>query len=181
MDRATGKPTQYPIVSVNNVFIFPGSATLSSSPSNKINLSGIPELLQKAFTNLGEQLFQVITKQPRSHPPSKGHGHQPHFSPVLMFYRKKLIVYLDSAVVLSAALSSLSVEAYCVIVLRQAGPGFLTAELYFSSDELSLTAQLNSVVATHPRVTVGSYPAWSGQHYRTKVGDLPPPQPAELV
>jgi len=92
VDRATGKPTQYPIVSVNNVFIFPG----------------IPELLQRAFTNLGEQLFQ-------------------------------------------------------------AGPGFLTTELYFSSDELSLTAQLNSVVAAHPQVTVGSYPAWSGQYYRTKI------------
>ena len=66
VDRATGKPTQYPIVSVNNVFIFPGSTALSSSLSNKINISGIPELLQRAFTNLGEQLFQVITNKPAS-------------------------------------------------------------------------------------------------------------------
>merc|ERR1712032_1177659 len=40
-DKATGRPTQYPLISVENVFVFPG----------------IPELLQKAFHNLGAQLF----------------------------------------------------------------------------------------------------------------------------
>merc|ERR1712192_169265 len=40
-DKATGRPTSYPLISVENVFVFPG----------------IPELLQKAFHNLGAQLF----------------------------------------------------------------------------------------------------------------------------
>jgi len=48
-DKATGRPTQYPLISVENVFVFPG----------------IPELLRKAFNNLGAQLFgagkQVVT------------------------------------------------------------------------------------------------------------------------
>jgi len=42
-DKTTGKPTIYPLVSVENVFIFPG----------------IPELLRKAFNNLGEDLFKT--------------------------------------------------------------------------------------------------------------------------
>jgi len=45
-DKATGKLMLYPIVSVENVFIFPG----------------IPELLQRAFNNLGETLFKTDTK-----------------------------------------------------------------------------------------------------------------------
>lgn len=40
-DKATGKPTIYPLTSVNNVFIFPG----------------IPQLLERAFNNLGADLF----------------------------------------------------------------------------------------------------------------------------
>jgi len=46
VDKRTGKPTIYPLVSVKNVFIFPG----------------IPELLQKAFTNLGPDLFGSDSK-----------------------------------------------------------------------------------------------------------------------
>jgi len=42
-DKITGKTTIYPLVSVKNVFIFPG----------------IPELLRKAFNNLGDTLFST--------------------------------------------------------------------------------------------------------------------------
>merc|ERR1712227_600843 len=46
VDKKSGKPMLYPIVSVENVFIFPG----------------IPELLQRAFLNLGDRLFQTDSK-----------------------------------------------------------------------------------------------------------------------
>jgi len=91
-DKVTGKPILYPIVSVENVFIFPG----------------IPELLQRAFNNLGEILFKTETK-------------------------------------------------------------FISTEVYFSTDELSLTSRLNQLVKSHPAVTFGSYPSWSNQYYKTKI------------
>ena len=47
---------------------------------------------------------------------------------------------------------------------------FYNREYYFESDEISLTEKLNQLVKTHPRVTFGSYPAWSNQYYRTKAG-----------
>ncbi|XP_023334165.1 FAD synthase [Eurytemora carolleeae] len=45
-DYNTGKPTLYPLVSVNNVYIFPG----------------IPQLLERSFRNLGSTLFKVNFK-----------------------------------------------------------------------------------------------------------------------
>jgi len=91
-DKVTGKPIIYPIVSVENVFIFPG----------------IPELLQRAFINLGDILFKTDSK-------------------------------------------------------------FISSELYFSTDELSLTPRLNQLVSSHPGVTFGSYPSWTHQYFRTKI------------
>ena len=57
IDQVTGKPTLYPLVSVKNVFIFPGMLACISCGLLSPRLSGIPELLQKAFRNLGEKLF----------------------------------------------------------------------------------------------------------------------------
>jgi len=91
-DKATGRPTQYPLISVENVFVFPG----------------IPELLQKAFHNLGAQLFG-------------------------------------------------------------AGKQVVSDTVYLRQDEISITNTLNRLVKNHPNITFGSYPSWSGQHYRTKV------------
>jgi len=91
-DKVTGKPTVYPIVSVENVFIFPG----------------VPELLQRAFNNLGETLFRTDVR-------------------------------------------------------------FISSELYFSLDELSLTIRLNEIVKSHQKVTFGSYPSWSNQYFKTKI------------
>jgi FAD synthetase len=45
-DLSTGKPTLYPLVSVKNVYIFPG----------------IPQLLERAFRNLGPSLFKAQFK-----------------------------------------------------------------------------------------------------------------------
>ena len=93
-DKATGRPTQYPLISVENVFVFPGERhfviiILSSAHVIRMTSSsfavwnwsplliltqglqhfyterwhrskcvpGIPELLRKAFNNLGVQLF----------------------------------------------------------------------------------------------------------------------------
>ena len=94
-DKATGRPTQYPLISVENVFVFPGErhfvilifCTCDKKDiilicGLKLNISsplfflaqglqyfyaeswhsskcvpGIPELLRKAFNNLGAQLF----------------------------------------------------------------------------------------------------------------------------
>eukprot|EP00092_Neocalanus_flemingeri_P031631 GFUD01034349.1.p1 GENE.GFUD01034349.1~~GFUD01034349.1.p1 ORF type:complete len:517 (+),score=126.37 GFUD01034349.1:92-1552(+) len=91
-DKVTGKPILYPIVSVENVFIFPG----------------IPELLQRAFNNLGETLFKTETQ-------------------------------------------------------------FISSEVYFAKDELSLTPRLNQLVKSHSGVTFGSYPVWSNQYFKTKI------------
>merc|ERR1712212_740454 len=91
-DKATGRPTQYPLISVENVFVFPG----------------IPELLQRAFHNLGAQLFG-------------------------------------------------------------AGKQVVSDAVYLRQDEISITNTLNRLVKNHPNITFGSYPSWSGQHYRTKV------------
>jgi len=91
-DKATGRPTQYPLISVENVFVFPG----------------IPELLKKAFHNLGAQLFG-------------------------------------------------------------AGKQVVSDAVYLRQDEISITNTLNRLVKNHPNITFGSYPSWSGQHYRTKV------------
>merc|ERR1712241_854723 len=91
-DKATGRPTQYPLISVENVFVFPG----------------IPELLQKAFHNLGGELFG-------------------------------------------------------------AGDQLVSGAIYLRQDEISITNTLNRLVKNHPNITFGSYPSWSGQHYRTKV------------
>merc|ERR1719422_2049357 len=91
-DQTTGKLMIYPIVSVENVFIFPG----------------VPELLQRAFNNLGESLFKTDVK-------------------------------------------------------------FISSELYFALDELSLTLRLNNIVKSHPEVTLGSYPSWSNQYFKTKI------------
>jgi molybdopterin-biosynthesis enzyme MoeA-like protein len=41
--------------------------------------------------------------------------------------------------------------------------------LYLSADEFDLLAELNRVVANHPEVEVGSYPAWNNSRYRTQV------------
>ena len=41
MDKRTGKKSLYPLIQVNNVFVFPG----------------IPDLLRRAFDSLGQQLF----------------------------------------------------------------------------------------------------------------------------
>jgi len=92
VDKATGKKTWYPLVSVKNVFLFPG----------------IPDLLRKAFTNLGPDLLGTGVRR-------------------------------------------------------------TTEEVYLAQDEVSITAQLNQLVAAHPEVQFGSYPSWLGQHYRTKV------------
>jgi len=92
LDKVTGKRMLYPLVSVENVFIFPG----------------IPELLRRAFTNLEEELFTSESK-------------------------------------------------------------FFSHASYFSRDEISLTAQLNQLVLSHPQVTFGSYPTWTHQYYRTKI------------
>jgi len=91
-DKTTGKLMIYPIVSIKNVFIFPG----------------VPELLQRAFNNLGETLFKTDVE-------------------------------------------------------------FISSELYFPLDELSLTTRLNKLVKSHPEVTFGSYPSWSNQYFRTKI------------
>ena len=69
---------------------------------------GIPELLQRAFNNLGDILFKTETK-------------------------------------------------------------FISSEVFFSADELSLTSRLNQLVKSHPGVTFGSYPSLSNQYYKTKI------------
>ena len=46
---------------------------------------------------------------------------------------------------------------------------FISSEVYFSADELSLTTRLNQLVKAHPQVTFGSYPSWSNQYYKTKI------------
>jgi len=91
-DKKTGKPMLYPIVSVENVFVFPG----------------IPELLERAFTNLADLLFVSDEK-------------------------------------------------------------IFNKELFFESDEISLTASLNKIVNTHSSVSFGSYPTWTNQYYKTKI------------
>ena len=72
------------------------------------HISGIPELLKRAYLNLEDTLFKTDTK-------------------------------------------------------------FYSQEIYFESDELSLTPKLNKLVEDHPLVTFGSYPSWSNQYYKTKV------------
>lgn len=69
---------------------------------------GIPELLQRAFNNLGEVLFQTETR-------------------------------------------------------------FISSEVFFATDELSLTSRLNKLVKSNPEVTFGSYPSLSNQYYKTKI------------
>ena len=108
LDKVTGKRMLYPLVSVENVFIFPGTFQCFSSTSHLLFIPGIPELLRRAFTNLEEELFTSESK-------------------------------------------------------------FFSHASYFSRDEISLTAQLNQLVLSHPQVTFGSYPTWTHQYYRTKV------------
>jgi len=69
---------------------------------------GIPELLQRAFNNLGEVLFKTETR-------------------------------------------------------------FISSEVYFATDELSLTSRLNQLVLSNKEVTFGSYPSLSNQYYKTKI------------
>ena len=52
------------------------------------------------------------------------------------------------------------------------GPAFHCRELFFESDEISLTSKLNQLVKANPQVTFGSYPSWSNQYYKTKAERL---------
>ena len=111
-DKKTRKPMLYPIVSVENVFVFPGMFyhTQYTSETYLLNffVAGIPELLERAFTNLADLLFVSDEK-------------------------------------------------------------IFNKELFFESDEISLTASLNKIVNTHSSVSFGSYPTWTNQYYKTKV------------
>ena len=62
IDKKTNKPMLYPIVSVRNVYIFPGTRTVRFSLSSLNFISGIPELLKRSYSILEDELFQTDTK-----------------------------------------------------------------------------------------------------------------------
>lgn len=65
IDKVTNKPMLYPLVSVENVFIFPGQQNMlfiKQFIHKNSKYLGIPELLKRAFVNLEEELFQSHSK-----------------------------------------------------------------------------------------------------------------------
>jgi hypothetical protein len=48
-------------------------------------------------------------------------------------------------------------------------PGYVSRAVLTDMDEGHLKALLDAVVARHPAVEIGSYPAWYGAPYRTKL------------
>lgn len=51
----------------------------------------------------------------------------------------------------------------------EGGRPFLTRAVYTQMDEAELHPLLDTVVARHPGVAVGSYPTWSDTRYKTKI------------